>query len=760
MTVRRGLQASEGPANVRICHEGGQGQLLPLLGEFELKWPSKLKVLLYGAGLIYCFLGVSIVADMFMSAIERITSRKRVTRAPGTQRNVTQVVWNSTVANLTLMALGSSAPEILLSLNDIVKWDFHSGKLGPSTIVGSAAFNLFVIIAVCVNSVPTGEVRQIKATGVFAITAVFSIMAYVWLLFIVTFNSRNIIEVWEGVCTFMFFPILVCISYAADVGWLSKRSFAACCTWLSAVAEAGDESSSSDGRGSAAWVLDCLHSALCFFPQLLRKTWSNSEAQLDGLEPGSTEDFDPLAPILDERGQPVGTIAGVLTFKSDALELMSADESQEYIVRVYRKNGTTGRVASRFRMETLTAAPGYDYVEDSGELSFRDGVDSAEITLMILPKGFGECSDSFQVILEDATGGLEFNPYSDGGSERCLLTVTIRNGNATGSGLRARAIGFVDTLVNIKELRLGTDAWKEQIVAAVYVGGSRDEQDAASFGDWFLHCIWFPWQFLFSVFTPPPIYIGGWVCFWCSLTHIAWLTVIVGDLAELFGCAADVNDEITAISFVALGTSVPDLFASRTAAKQDEWADASIVNVTGSNSVNVFLGIGLPWMWAAFHWSYNADDAEWARRYAGTYPKGSFVVEGGDLTYSVAVFALAACSALFLIQMRRHAVGGELGGAEDAKAYSSFFLFLLWMFYLALSVWKYSSGGDDIMPQILSVLLGVLAIAFLMVVFGLLRQLLKVSKRHIGEEGFWGIFAASLVIGGRVLIFLTFQYQW
>ena len=39
-------------------------------------------------------------------------------------------VWNKTVANLTLMALGSSAPEILMSAIDIVGRDFYSGKLG------------------------------------------------------------------------------------------------------------------------------------------------------------------------------------------------------------------------------------------------------------------------------------------------------------------------------------------------------------------------------------------------------------------------------------------------------------------------------------------------------------------------------------------------------------------------------------------------------------------------------------------------------
>eukprot|EP00438_Fugacium_kawagutii_P026118 Skav235771 [mRNA] locus=scaffold1666:71883:76279:+ [translate_table: standard] len=58
---------------------------------------------------------VSIASDMFMNSIEEITSRsKQVTKKDG--RVITYKVWNPTVANLTLLALGSSAPEILLSV--------------------------------------------------------------------------------------------------------------------------------------------------------------------------------------------------------------------------------------------------------------------------------------------------------------------------------------------------------------------------------------------------------------------------------------------------------------------------------------------------------------------------------------------------------------------------------------------------------------------------------------------------------------------
>merc|ERR1719428_1733705 len=50
----------------------------------------------------------------------------------------------------------------------------------------------------------------------------------------------------------------------------------------------------------------------------------------------------------------------------------------------------------------------------------------------------------------------------------------------------------------------------------------------------------------------------------------------------MMGCTMGVPNEVTAITFVALGTSLPDTFASKTAAVQDEYADASIGNVTGS----------------------------------------------------------------------------------------------------------------------------------------------------------------------------------
>lgn len=106
-------------------------------------------------------------------------------------------------------------------------------------------------------------------------------------------------------------------------------------------------------------------------------------------------------------------------------------------------------------------------------------------------------------------------------------------------------------------------------------------------------------------FIPPTHFFGGWPTFCISLGLIGFLTAIIGDLASIFGCLIGLEDSITAITLVAMGTSMPDTFASKTAATMEKTADNSIGNINGSNSVNVFLGLGLPWMLAAVYHAVN-----------------------------------------------------------------------------------------------------------------------------------------------------------
>jgi hypothetical protein len=198
------------------CEHCGEGTyFLPFGGEFVRSWPKALTAPLYLLGLLYLFYGVAMVCDQFTEAIEAITAAQKVrwitSASTGIAHKVHVKVWNATIANLTLMALGSSAPEILLNVIEIVGSSFFAGALGPSTIVGSAAFNLLVITAVCVSAIPKGETRKIEGTTVYAITGVTSVWAYVWLIIILQVISPDKVDLWEALVTFFQFHCWRCL---------------------------------------------------------------------------------------------------------------------------------------------------------------------------------------------------------------------------------------------------------------------------------------------------------------------------------------------------------------------------------------------------------------------------------------------------------------------------------------------------------------------------------------------------------------------
>ncbi len=154
-------------------------------------------------------------------AIEVITAQTKVLKVrdeeSGELKELKVNLWNPTIANLTLMALGSSAPEILLScIETVSNLGSEPGELGPSTIVGSAAFNLLVISGVSVAAVTTGTMKKVFDVGVFAVTASFSLFAYAWMYVVLTFSSEDVISMWEAVVTFLFFPVLIGFAFAVD----------------------------------------------------------------------------------------------------------------------------------------------------------------------------------------------------------------------------------------------------------------------------------------------------------------------------------------------------------------------------------------------------------------------------------------------------------------------------------------------------------------------------------------------------------------
>ncbi|XP_030635709.1 solute carrier family 8 member 4b isoform X3 [Chanos chanos] len=841
------------------------------------------------------FLGMSIIADRFMSSIEVITSQEKeitIKRANGETTTATVRIWNETVSNLTLMALGSSAPEILLSVIEVCGHEFQAGALGPSTIVGSAAFNMFVIIGLCVYVVPDGETRKVKHLRVFFVTAAWSIFAYIWLYLILCVFTPGEVDVWEAVLTFLYFPLCVVQAWIADrrllfYKYVRKRYRADKSRGIVIETEGGDEMvketgftktdmleldglpphldgvlTAEEGLGNrdqeeearrdmaktlkelkqrhpekdmeqliemanyqvlvqqqksrafyriqatrmmigAGNILkkhaadqarkvvsssetreqedDPYTSRLDFQPSLyqcfencgsLKLTVARHGGDMgctvkvdyrteDGtanagsdyefaegtlvFKPGETlkeltvgiidddifeEDEYFYVHLSDPRivgrsdGQPFSmeiggapalkaalgeahtatvTIydddhAGIFTFESDTTRVSESIGTMQ--VKVQRTSGARGLVAVPYRTLDGTAKGGEDYEEASGKLEFQNDETMKIIEVKIIDDEEYEKNKTFTIELGEPVLleiGQKHGAYI---SRACVYSnenkpavgveeeeVAKMGCPSLGEHTRLEVIieesyefkSTVDKLIKKTNLALvvGSSSWREQFVSAVTVSAGDDDEEESgeerlpSCFDYIMHFLTVFWKVLFA-FVPPTEYWNGWACFIVSISLIGVLTAITGDLASHFGCTVGLKDSVTAVVFVALGTSVPDTFASKVAAIQDQYADASIGNVTGSNAVNVFLGIGVAWTIAAVYWR----------------TKGKpFTVPPGSLAFSVTLFTALAlvCVSVLLYRRRPSVAGGELGGPWTTKFFTSLLFICLWLLYILLA---------------------------------------------------------------------------
>ncbi|XP_006524006.1 sodium/calcium exchanger 1 isoform X11 [Mus musculus] len=871
-----------------------KGVILPIWEPQDPSFGDKIaRATVYFVAMVYMFLGVSIIADRFMSSIEVITSQEKeitIKKPNGETTKTTVRIWNETVSNLTLMALGSSAPEILLSVIEVCGHNFTAGDLGPSTIVGSAAFNMFIIIALCVYVVPDGETRKIKHLRVFFVTAAWSIFAYTWLYIILSVSSPGVVEVWEGLLTFFFFPICVVFAWVADrrllfYKYVYKRYRAGKQRGM-IIEHEGDRPASKteiemDGKVVNSHVDNFLDGALVL--EVDERDQDDEEARremariLKELKQKHPEkeieqlielaNYQVLSQQQKSRAFYRIQATRLMTGAGNILKRHAADQARKAVSmhevnmemaendpvsKIFFEQGTyqclenCGTVALTimrrggdlsttvfvdFRTEDGTANAGSDYEFTEGTVIFKPGETQKEIRVGIIDDDIFEEDENFLVHLSNVRvssdvsedGILESNHAS---SIACLgspstATITIFDDDHAGiftfeepvthvsesigimevkvlrtSGARGNVIipyktiegtargggedfedtcgelefqndeivktisvkviddeeyeknktffieigeprlvemsekkgGFtlteeyddkqpltskeeeerriaemgrpilgehtkleviieesyefkstVDKLIKKTNLALvvGTNSWREQFIEAITVSAGEDDDDdecgeekLPSCFDYVMHFLTVFWKVLFA-FVPPTEYWNGWACFIVSILMIGLLTAFIGDLASHFGCTIGLKDSVTAVVFVALGTSVPDTFASKVAATQDQYADASIGNVTGSNAVNVFLGIGVAWSIAAIYHAANGEQ---------------FKVSPGTLAFSVTLFTIFAfINVGVLLYRRRPEIGGELGGPRTAKLLTSSLFVLLWLLYIFFS---------------------------------------------------------------------------
>lgn len=355
---------------------------------------------------------------------------------------------------------------------------------------------------------------------------------------------------------------------------------------------------------------------------------------------------------------------GVVGFDKRAVEVQEIAERVS--ITVVRKAGSDGIVSVDYKTTDDTAVAGEDYIATSGSIVFEHGEVSKTFDIMLINDSVPEPDKCFLIDLSNPTGGASLSKRS-----QMIVTVIDDDRVAEISKLLAEALQKKMHAESVE-----TSSWKEQFVSAISLEGSVDEFGETvppTILDCTFHYISITWKLVFA-FIPPTDIWNGWATFLASLLMIGILTAIVGEFATLFGCAVGLKDTVTAISFVALGTSLPDTFASRQAALESPTADAAIGNVTGSNSVNVFLGLGLPWVMATIYYRIERDE--------------DLVVVSKGLDFSVMIFSIFATICLSTLVFRRYFMGGELGGTTYGRYLTAFFFFFMWVLYIILSSLK------------------------------------------------------------------------
>jgi len=218
----------------------------------------------------------------------------------------------------------------------------------------------------------------------------------------------------------------------------------------------------------------------------------------------------------------------------------------------------------------------------------------------------------------------------------CIVTITSSEQEAAEADEHSKMIEYF--------VRQKQPTWGDQFKNACILGPQIDEDnlivEEVSLGEALFHFLTIGWKALFA-FVPPIQWGGGWPAFIVALGFIGIITKIVGEVATILGCVLGLKEAITGITLVAVGTSLPDTFASMVAAASSEFADSAIGNITGSNSVNVFLGLGLPWVIAAI--------------YQNRLDGRPYQVPAGDLAFSVLLF-LITCIICFIILIGRRVV--------------------------------------------------------------------------------------------------------
>eukprot|EP00798_Chlamydomonas_sp_ICE-L_P026843 gene26843-4446_t len=360
-----------------------------------------------------------------------MTSKTKIVKRTTANGDIIEVevpVWNWVVANITLMAVGSSSPEILLAIIEtIMALGKPKEELGASTIIGSSSFNLFVITAVCVVALKDGEYKRLDHIKVFCWTTAWMLWAHLWIWLV-----YNKVSPGQAFATLGFFPFFVQTSYLVDI-----RGF----NWLTPKNEVWpvDED---DRNVKIEKKHQQMHSILYYRQQAVNQMKGGSTlGSIKDMPYNSTTNTRTsnssrdavMAFEVDQHASDDKTVAKIM-FKSpqcSCLESAGAMRITQILFHCSRNQHATDDktvakvmfksphkpLSVQYKTEDDTAVAGLDYELVEGVLKFAANEEVKEVEVKLLDDEMGEPDVSFYLTITQAEDGA--------GSKvkRCLVNI-------------------------------------------------------------------------------------------------------------------------------------------------------------------------------------------------------------------------------------------------------------------------------------------------------------------------------------------------
>ncbi|XP_075536512.1 solute carrier family 24 member Nckx30C isoform X2 [Dermacentor variabilis] len=510
-------------------------------------------VILHVMGMVYMFVALAIVCDeFFIPALDVITVKLDI---------------SEDVAGATFMAAGGSAPELFTSVIGVfISFD----DVGIGTIVGSAVFNILFVISMC--AIFSKSVLQLTWWPLFRDVSFYSVI----LIILMHFFRDSIIYWWEALVLLCCYASYVTfMKFNEQVEKMLKKLLN-----RNKVTRVGSTDHLMPHMARRRMSAPILHSGSKFRHGLL-------QLLIHSIDPLHEHEGEANAK-LDEKASQLHTIAS-LRVLLDATKPGGEGQSSSGVAnggpppapiggcpRGGTQDGSSG--SAETRLTSLSNSDALVRVDSVSNLQSDSSITSNLSEKMAAASGGGVAilhqrpapiQESIETASLPAAGDTIATALPDSGY----------NSATAAQAVQATKELPPDTIEETNEpLSVAwPDTWRERFNYVV------------------LAPIIFPlWLTMPDVRRPEKVkFVAG--SFLGSIAWIAIFSYLMVWWATVVGHTLGIPTEVMGLTFLAAGTSIPDLITSVLVARKG-FGDMAVSSSVGSNIFDVAVGLPLPWL--------------------------------------------------------------------------------------------------------------------------------------------------------------------